>query len=700
MSKRTTNQSTYILLLLTIIFATVGLLVKWAMIQRIHNEIIDRYETNQSIYYTPNSICQLIDREDYNLLTVSFAAILIFLFILTNQRTSCLPHHCHGYGALPVPVDFLSYIDRTFATVVFAIISDELVLLLDKALFGSSETTQGIVVVYILRIVKVLEMGFRYYPLLAAVYINSIFALICATFYAWFDYAFFIINQGMCNTNFYPTYDDYLQNSTDRIVKQLEFYGTGSGLIALDLCSHIPKFLCLGYIITKLPMLLLKKIRFRYEKNVSNLKRIMRDLPPEQRMFFYICQSNSSEMIYVRNLFLPVDQRLPSRGLWARLIPNKIYQYRDDFRFSTRVLCLYSSIFLFLYFVAVQAHVRGITSIDRIRAAYQGFFNSIAVLFFPVPVASPRPDILCYVSNFSAPPVLGAYLFAVYFALLIIVIQLLVFLTNIRRNLLQVFRGDYSEVPRRRQRKYIKLSDGNIHFAGFFIGYLIWALILITVLMCTIAVCFLALVSSNNVRLLEMIITALVPVILFAICKITIDHLLARYVFLQDCGDIFALNNRRLLMIFIYFNFFFDAFLGFIAAVMRLVKTAIAAIFYMCRLDYSPMGRKLEMLDGGFLAYCGFLHTECVHRHPVLLVFVSHLYTQLKLKQWTIENMSMEEIKHYKSSSRWIRKWKLVVFLMRNPKIVFFRKAFLKQLPVDTNERRSSSNSMEQIHRF
>ena len=140
-------------------------------------------------------------------------------------------------------------------------------------------------------------------------------------------------------------------------------------------------------------------------------------------------------------------------------------------------------------------------------------------------------------------------------------------------------------------------------------------------------------------------------------------------------------------MIFIYFNFFLDAFLGLVSSIMRLVKSFIAGIIYMCRLDYSPFGRKLETFDGGFSAYCGFIHTECAHRHPVLLVFISHLYSQLKMKQLMMDKINTNDSSIAEKymikvnvSSRYVRKWKLAVFLIRNPTIVFFRKTFLNQL--------------------
>jgi hypothetical protein len=95
-------------------------------------------------------------------------------------------------------------------------------------------------------------------------------------------------------------------------------------------------------------------------------------------------------------------------------------------------------------------------------------------------------------------------------------------------------------------------------------------------------------------------------------------------------------------------------------------------------------------MDGGFSAYCGFIHTECVHRHPVMLVFASHLYTQFKIKQLINQRRIFYHASlEYKyrieliPSSRYIRKWKLAAFLIRNPTFVYFRKTFLNQLYID-----------------
>jgi len=86
-------------------------------------------------------------------------------------------------------------------------------------------------------------------------------------------------------------------------------------------------------------------------------------------------------------------------------------------------------------------------------------------------------------------------------------------------------------------------------------------------------------------------------------------------------------------MIFLFFNFFLDSFLGFMSSIVSIIKSVSGGYLYMSRLDYSPLGRKLETSDAGFSAYCGFIHLEAVHRNPIMLVVASYLYSRMKAKQ-------------------------------------------------------------------
>jgi hypothetical protein len=95
------------------------------------------------------------------------------------------------------------------------------------------------------------------------------------------------------------------------------------------------------------------------------------------------------------------------------------------------------------------------------------------------------------------------------------------------------------------------------------------------------------------------------------------------------------------------------------------LKSFIGGTLYLCRLDYASMGRKLESLDGGFSSYTGFIHMECAHRHPILLCFTSLLLRTNLDRSETVP------------SSRAKLRWLLILFLSKNPSMVFRRKAFL-----------------------
>jgi hypothetical protein len=271
-------------------------------------------------------------------------------------------------------------------------------------------------------------------------------------------------------------------------------------------------------------------------------------------------------------------------------------------------------------------------------------------------------------SNFPLPDFVRPFLFAVFIALIVIIVQLLVMLVNIRRNLLQAFRGDDSEIPRRITSNNVSYVTGNFHFGGYLIGYVILGYVFLVFIATIITMSIGAFITFGSVKSLETILKALIPPLLFIFFKLYLNKILGQYVFLQHGGEVLSTNNRRALMVFLYFNFFLDAFLGLFAAVIRVLKSIVGGVLYMCRLDYSPLGRKLETMDAGFNAYCGFIYTECVHRHPVMLCFVSHL---LRDHLYATKTKRLSKARH---------KWNLAVFLLNNPILIYRRKGFLSRI--------------------
>ncbi|CAF3055374.1 unnamed protein product [Rotaria sp. Silwood2] len=493
--------------------------------------------------------------------------------------------------------------------------------------------------------------------MLAGVYIDTIFTLTCATIYTWLYFIITILHQGYCPMYFYPTDSDYVAtNSSADVIKYLSYYGTGPNLIAIQLCIDIPRYLCLAYISIRLPIMVVSKIRqYRHDKERHEL-----NYTQEEQAFFIAAQPYSVETLYVRNIFHSADVRPPSRSFTARLLPTSIYEWRDDFRFSSRILCIYAALFLALFVLTIKLTIRELPNLPHWQTTIEGWTGSTNANSADKQTSTPQNQ-TSPASSVSAVKV--PFFMAVFSALIITVIQVVVLLARMRRHLLQIFRGNHSEIPKRDNLQNLLYATGNLHFAGFFIGYAIWGYILCFLLTFSIYYIF-GKLFENNGKLFERILTVIIPVILLSMLKVYLNLFVAKYIFLQQRNQILAINNHRISMILLYFDFFLDAFLGLAASFTRILNSFIITIIYMSRLDYSPLGRQLEYRDAGFCAYSGFIQMEAIHRNPIMLAFASILLIHQRAKQSN-------------PSSKVRQKWRLALLLIQNPSLIIMRKAVL-----------------------
>lgn len=328
--------------------------------------MVEKFNQNQPIFFTKHFFCEVVDLTGrFNLITFPVACLCIVLFAVITKRAAFYPDRCcRGYFGIPIPFDFFAHVKRTLAAVIFAIFADELLEIALEILTNSDGESanhgkispshqsfvnlltviEGVIVEYLLKIFRVLVIGFRRYPILAAVYINNCFSLTCASLYVWLDYGITIAHSGLCRSDFYPTNSNHSKIAAFKVKYFFFFYGTGSKMIFLQLLNDIPRYLCLAYISVKLPMLLIKRIRERHS--------IDRRISREQKDLLHSSLPNSVESQYVKRLLGVIGPPAPTNRL-AQLTGH-IYAWRDDFRFSTRVTCVYASLFLLLYFLTVQ----------------------------------------------------------------------------------------------------------------------------------------------------------------------------------------------------------------------------------------------------------------------------------------------------------------------------------------------------------
>lgn len=332
----------------TLILGVIGVTIKYAILKNIHNEIVDKYNRSQLIFYTRPKACEtMYPQPDLNIITFPIGCFLILLFVFRTRRQSTTNQSfCSGFIGIPIPLDFFAHVKRTFAAVVFAIVADDLTNIALQLLNGTSSGSlgEGIILTYLSQILKVLFIGIRCYPILAAVYLDSRLSLICAILYTWLDFAITIAFRGVCRNAYYPTDENVNLGSSDETKFYLDYYGTGSYLIFLQLLSDFPRYLFISYICIRLPILLYKRI----QDYKLTPKRVTR----EQNYLLFSSTTNSFESNYVAKLFGLGENQLSMHPI-KRLL-RYIYVWRDDFRYSSRIVCVYVSIIFLLFFLNTQ----------------------------------------------------------------------------------------------------------------------------------------------------------------------------------------------------------------------------------------------------------------------------------------------------------------------------------------------------------
>lgn len=113
------------------------------------------------------------------------------------------------------------------------------------------------------------------------------------------------------------------------------------------------------------------------------------------------------------------------------------------------------------------------------------------------------------------------------------------------------------------------------------VGYLIWGYVILYVAIVILGVVILIIRLFIGDNLFAQLGLKLIPVVTVIIVKKIVNVIATNYVFLYRKSTILALNNFRAFNIFLYFNFYFDCFMGIISAVIRLIKSAIISVVMM-----------------------------------------------------------------------------------------------------------------------
>ncbi|XP_052683961.1 receptor for retinol uptake stra6-like isoform X2 [Crassostrea angulata] len=442
----------------------------------------------------------------------------------------------------------------------------------------------------------------------------------------------------------------------------------------------LPEMLCYLYLTFSLPVRFVLSIAKPEKKT-----KLAVDF--ESSKDLYESVRKSYQGIHVAKLFKrPPPPPPPPEGAKEKLIfllknltGMVFYKRTKGFRYSTRIMSVIAIGFILLCEVTFLLFI----------VFYQAFeyaekiLNTLQVVEEFLTTTDRKT---LHMLLFLVTALRGCFLTSLMVAYTINVVFLLHYMTSYRNNLLLLYKGKNEHLIPMTEKSNASLIVGSMRYAGYQVGYIGWGFFIQFLLLLIISIVIATIVTLWDVikDLILQQIMILWPVLITSLVLNILQLVLSKFLFLQENGDILAMDNRRLFFIFTYFMFFYNIFIGIFSCLMRIIKAIILGALFLPRLDHSTLPKKFQRMDPGFDAYCGFMHVESTHTNPVAMVFISILQaeslTALKKKEKKILNIVLrdeyqEMLAKKRRKARW--KWLLAYTLVNNPEISLQRRLVL-----------------------
>jgi hypothetical protein len=367
------------------------------------------------------------------------------------------------------------------------------------------------------------------------------------------------------------------------------------------------------------------------------------------------------ELKYTKQL---LKENIPKPISFSKYLFEKyVYKARKDFRYSKQFINTHIIAFILLYYITCLI----IRKSKLIMSVSSNLLLLLISFIFKMSSIKDNNFMLNSKSTLdklieSLYENLSSYIItACLFSTVVYIVQLFIGIRRYQKNVLNAYKGKYVDIPAPKRFANAKLVSGSLHYSGYAIGYLLWGyLILFEVsLVMLIVLRFLVkfyFIAENLAKIILPVLT------IFLFKRILIWYLCKYFMIRSKSQQKVFLKNSKLYFILSHFNFFFDCFLGSFVCSMRMIKSSLAALFFMPRLDYSIFGRYLEKSDLGFISYVTFIHMEVNQTHPVKLAACDAMLRSLR------ERHANEKKYFYKN------KWLVAVSLARNPSLKNLRK--------------------------
>ncbi|XP_060605143.1 uncharacterized protein LOC132757773 [Ruditapes philippinarum] len=518
-------------------------------------------------------------------------------------------------------------------------------------------------------VLSMIVIGVDYFPMFAALSLESAVGYLVGTAYAWLLLAIQIFREVECDLT----------------------YQTRLILILRD----VPNLLCLAYLSFSLPVRLIqsvrqKSIRFLSASEMVSILNMEKD------------QDLSPEAFHIKHLLRPVPPPPPPPttlgGKVMQIVKNFIgdwiYHNKHKFRYSSRILSVMLIGFMLIYKATLEVMTLAIGIFAFIE---RGFILTLDAIGWDSEI-----DEEAYVKQirdytkfmyFLLINVRICFIVALSLACVAGILGILHMLSSYRTNLFDLYKGDNTHIPHRSTRSNTSLLVGSMRYAGYQVAYIGWGLVLHFIILLIIAVALCTIITMIIYGYYQWMLTVLFnawPAAVMTIIIMLTQTLLSKFAFLQGRGEFLAIDNRRVLFSFTFFMFFYNIFVGFLSCLLRIVKSIVIGAIFLPRLDNSALPRRFQMFDPGFANYCGFIHVECAHTHPVLVMFLRillHINEDKNSSESSDSNHTAVEMNGKGKSSkakpvnaRARARWFLIYTLHNNPTIRVYRKSYMQYM--------------------
>jgi hypothetical protein len=316
----------------------------------------------------------------------------------------------------------------------------------------------------------------------------------------------------------------------------------------------------------------------------------------------------NSNYFYLQNLLEKI--LTPTDKLTCKNRKKPVESYRL-YNFSKQFINTYTVAFMIIYFFTVfllrMSNVFGNKLVTSINLIYQYLIQSFS-------------------TDMSMLKILENHNLFTEFAITclmtsgIIFIQLILSIKNFKRYVFYLRKCKTEKTPKfyvnlwesERERANMMITAESLHFPGYLIAHLVYSYWLIFAILFVVVIILKFLYYFPSV--LNMSTQLFLPLIIIILLKILSVKFLTRTVFLNPKDNKRRMTNLTPYYTMVYFNFFFDCFLGFVECLNRIWQTTVVSLFFLPRLDISMFNEQnkmlLHQLDKGHLAYICFVHME------------------------------------------------------------------------------------------